>query len=171
MDVFRYILVGLITIIASKALTYYLSKAQPVKKSGFVILDMPKIYILVSIGLFSLFALTIYVLLFDKKSDLNNTEVALFGLFGTLIGIGGFNTLLLFINHRVIYDDQTIEVIGLIGKKRKIHWNEIERISHSILASSMKIETPHTNVMIHEHIQGYKDFLKILKKRIDMNQN
>ncbi|MBK8344734.1 MAG: hypothetical protein IPL12_16455 [Bacteroidetes bacterium] len=171
MDVFRYILVGLIAIIASKALTYYLNKAKPGEKSGYVILEMPKIYILVSIGLFSLFALTIYVLLFDNKSDINNTEFILFGLFGALIGFGGFNTLLLFTNHKVIYDDETIEVISWTGKKRKIHWSEVERISHSILASSMKIETPHTNVMIHEHIMGYKTFANILKKRTGMNHN
>jgi len=165
MDLIRYIIVGLISIITSTAITYYLKKAKAIEKSGHLILVMPRFYILVSIGLFSFFVLAIYILLFDDESALNNSEVLLFGLFGALIGFGGFNTLLLFTNHKVTYDDESIEVISWTGKKKKIHWNEIQRISHSLLASSMKIESTNHNVMIHEHIKGYKAFKNKLEKR------
>lgn len=171
MDIYKiiqYTIVGVLTLTLSTILTSKLNSARPKEIAGDTYMEMPKLYLVLSNLLFLFFVFTEFLVWYFKSEEFVIIEKLIYGAFGLFLGFGGFNTLLLFLKHKVIYDDTKITQTNWLGKTTCIDWIEIKKISFSPIASSLKIETQGQKIMIHEHIKGYKIFIDMVSKKTNL---
>ncbi len=161
--IIRYIIVATVTLIITGLLNNLLRSKKPKRKEDNSILEMPKLYLYLSMCLFIGFALYAYTGLIRNEMNHSMGLRTIYSLFGLTLFFGGVNTLLLYKNHKVTYNSNLINQISWLGKEKTINWDDIITVSFSSLSSSLKIETEKEKIFIHEHIIGYKSFSEQLK--------
>lgn len=160
--VIQHAITNIMSLGATAFLTSHFEKIKPKQSGENTVLVMPKLYAILSIFLFLFFTLTGYITLCEESILLLKI---IYGLFALFLLYGSINTLLLYKNHQVIYNLEGINHTSWQGKTTTIQWEEIKMISFSPLASSLKIETEKETIFIHEHIIGYKPFLKFVERK------
>lgn len=168
--IIRYAIVATVTLIITGLLNNFLKSSKPERNEGNSILEMPKLYLYLSISLFIGFALYEYAGLIRNEMNLSLGLRTTYSLFGLVLCFGGINTLLLYKRHKVAYNSDWINQISWLGKEKTINWNDIIIVSFSSFSSSLKIETENDKIFIHEHIIGYKSFSEQLKLKTGLTK-
>ena len=96
MNLTRYVLVAIISLGLTSVLTTYLNRVKPRQIEKKNILEMPKLYLILSNVLFVLFGIIEFAIFFDG-SKITTIEKIIYGLFGFFLCFGGINTLLLYL--------------------------------------------------------------------------
>lgn len=165
--IIQYIILAFISLGLTSVLTTYLNKINPRQIEKQNILEMPKLYLILSNALFIAFVFIEFMVFFDS-SKIVLLEKLIYGVFGLFMCFGAVNTLLLYLRHKVIYDNEFIEETNWLGKTEKIKWQDIEIIYFSPISSSLKIKTENITISIHEHIKGYKTILSEIENRTNL---
>ena len=169
--IIQYTIVGIVSLGISALLTSYLNKSKPEEINENKVLEMPKLYFILSNILFAAFVLIEYVIFTNKDFEFVLRQKVLFGAFGLFLCFGGVNTFLLFKRHKIIYNNESIKQTSWLGRKVEIKWEEIIKISFSPLASSLKVQSRNKKILIHEHIKGYKTLLNLIENKTGLTLN
>ncbi|MCF8297221.1 MAG: hypothetical protein K9J13_06730 [Saprospiraceae bacterium] len=168
LKIIQYGIAGILTVIIVSILTFYLHKNSSETSGQKKIMRMPRIYILLSNLLFVSSVCVEFAMFFNTSLDIDMFWKILYTVFGIVLFFGAWNTILLYFKHNVIYDTEIIELTSWLGQTRKIKWTEIEEISFSTIASSIRMKSGKEKLYVHEHLKGYKNFVKILEEKTNM---
>lgn len=87
-------------------------------------------------------------------------------LLGVVLMVGlGIPLILVTWIQEIRLDDEAIVQRTLLGKIRKIHYEEIEAITFGLLSQQLKITKGSTHIKCHRYTIGFADLLKIIQAK------
>lgn len=137
--------------------------AKEGQKTAKVELRMNKVYKILAILIAVLAVAAIFVTIFLKATD-HLLEIA---IIATMVYGVGLLCMKFYTNHKVILDDQKIEVSNWLGKTKGIEWTQIEQIKFNSLSGYIIVKNSATVLKIHYHIAA----LTLLGQYIEKNTN
>ncbi len=162
----KIITYGLITFVVTLSLTYLTKltgKKVTADLNGKIELRMNKLYVIV--GLISMimgigFALVFaFIGEFDRGSIIGLVIMLVFGL-----GLG-LPCLIYYQNHRILFDNQSIQATDGLNKTEKIKWDDIKSIRFNHFSGKLTIKDTSKIIKLHQHLVGLSTFMKMLEER------
>ena len=140
------------------------TKLQP-DKTGETTLRMNKLYIIMGVIAFIMW-LTFVIFLFTSISSDWKTFVSSF-LIISIVTLGpGIPCSLWYLNHKVTFDNETIQVNNVYGKKNQILLKDIVSISMNHFSGMLKVNTQNDSVSIHQHLVGVSTLTEKIKSYV-----
>ena len=84
-----------------------------------------------------------------------------------LFGIMGVYLFLLYRNHKVAFDEETISIRDLKGNTELIKWDEILKIKRDIWSSSIVLLDGNRKLKIYMYNVGFNSFVKMMEKKTE----
>lgn len=131
---------------------------------------MNKLYLSFSFIAFIFSGFFIYAAFFSEE-EFNRILIIVSSVMSAIFFYGGTNCLLLYLHHKVNFDDEEVEVTSWVKNTKKLKWKDINKISFSTMSSSLVLHSTKHKVFIHEHIKGYRIFKRLLKEKTGLSLN
>lgn len=127
-------------------------------------LRMNKLYLVV--GLSGLIIGLILILTFPLLAE--ELSVELFLILGLILLVfwgTGLTCLLYFVNHKVRFNKDSVEVVDVYGRKKEILWSEISEASFNTFSGLLKFQSSKTTVKVHHHLVGLNTLIGVMENQ------
>ena len=159
--ILTYGLIGFAVALFMNYLNRSANRGSIKNKSGQYELRMNRLYQIV--GLLSIFIAIVFLIaaIYYQEKEMYIIGFAMVLLFGGL----GIPLLLYYINHRLIFDEDKITSTGWTKKEITLRWDEITEISFSPFWGKIKVQGQNSQLNIHQHLVGLKEFVKLMENK------
>ena len=131
---------------------------------------MNKLYGIV--GLVSILFGVFFIIFFITTPDKSDGGIVGGVLLMLLIFWGaGIPCLLYFKNHKVSFNEDSILVVNVFGKQKKVEWAKIADINFKALWGLIVIDSEGEKVKIHQHMVGISKFIETLERNTHWTNN
>ena len=165
----KHIVNGIILIVIFIAYILLVRSNKKLKKNhkGEATLRMPKLFLLLSIGFIHIMLFVLSVPIFiELTDDLMLTIMILMSAFGIFIGGFGVYAFFLYVNHKVIVDDEKITVISIKNQSKTILFKEIEEITYNSFKHKVIIHSKDgTTLQIFQYLLGILPLLETIENK------
>lgn len=135
---------------------------------GITTLTMNKLYAVIAvIGL--LLGLFIVLLPSFTTGLITDELVLVIGIMAFISWGTGVWCLLLFRNHRLVFDEKSITVTNELGAAKTMMWSDMQSIESSMLMGSLKIYSKKSKLTLHVHLVGLSTFKSKLESKTNLN--
>lgn len=161
LNIGRYALIG----VAVSFVMLYINKAasKPVAENaeGQRVLEVNKLYLVIGwLGIaMGVGSLLLMVFMWEPGIEVPAIISTL------LFGGSGYMMLLYYRNHKVVFDEERVTVIGWTGKRFSVKWAEINDIKFNSLSGYIKLYGLGEKANIHFQIMGIKSFLDMMEAK------
>jgi len=156
---------GIISLVVLSILSW-LNKAAKIKiypdKTGETTLIMNKLYLI--LGIIVLMMWTVFVIF--TFISMTNDWVAFFTTFLiiSIVTLGpGIPCILWYLNHKVTFDNDVIQVRNVYGKQQNILFKDIVSTNMNNFSGLLKVSTQNRSVSIHQHLIGVTTLTEKIK--------
>ena len=153
-------------IIALSLLKKEMSKKVEPQPDGSFELHVPRIYFFTGLfcGIIFLF-LTGWILL-DPDTP---SEDRIFGLFFLIFSLLGVYLIVLYRNYRLYFDNESIVVTNLFGKKKSFKWSEIEQVKTNPFTGYLTLSSATTQLKVLQSLMGFVAFKNAIETQTTQN--
>ncbi|MFC6999432.1 hypothetical protein [Rufibacter roseus] len=168
-DFLVYLIIGVAVSLTMFLLKRSTGKETHKNEEGFIELRMPKLYAVAGIVGFGIGLIFLMAMVMVDDMSLGES----IGITAVMLGIfwgAGIPCFLWYKNHRVTFDETTVEVKSVFGKVKKVNWQEIEHVQFHAFSGLIKLtDVYNTKVGVHQHLKGLYSFAEMLEKETDWN--
>lgn len=156
-----YLIIGIVISFAFSFLTKYSSKKVAKNPSGRYNLKMNKLYGIVGVvSLILGFFCSVYLPLIENSSEVIIGIVLFLLIFWGL----GIPSLMCYRNHSLSFDNKSIQVSNIYGKKKEIQWSDICTIKFNLFSGFLDLKTNKESIRVHQHLVGITHFADYIEK-------